>query len=277
MDVLVTNADDAKSTKLSDLGFTTLSFEESSPSIERTSKEFAGRNGSLDYGGRHAKKTVKITGIYQADSITDDQRIQERINGLLSGIDPYYITQMIGDGDIYGYERPGDKAGAVRLPTGTATYKRFLVYRSDSNVPDFKGKTGAGLLSSWELKFETVKLPYGESKPRSQALTSGQAITYNGTVACSQLEQAFYFVVTAKAASDTGFTLKVDGQTLEVNSPVVVGDVYTLSGMNNLRGNQNINSKTNAGYFVLKPDATNKVVCSIDATIQIKNLCDLYM
>lgn len=276
MDLLVTKLD-GKTTKLSALGAQVYNFQESAPTISRTSKSFDGRNGSLDYGARHTDKKIKVSILLTANQVSGDNIAQQQINALLSQINPYYITKIDGDDLMYDFERPGQKKGDLSFSGGAENNKRFKVYRTDTNVPDFQGKTGNKLISIWDLEFETVGLPYGESKPRDVTVTSGQSIQYNGTAACSQLEQAFYFVVKAKVANANGFTLKLDTQTLEINSPVVVGDVFTLSGMNNVRGNQNINDKTNAGYFVLNPSATNKLTCSIDADIQLKNLIDLYV
>lgn len=276
MDLLITKLD-GNSTSLSSIGLQVIEIKETSPSIERIAENFDGRNGSLDYGGRHVSKKLTVSAMYSAVGMSEDSRIESLINSLTSQIEPFYITKFFNDGSMYNFEQPGEVTGDLKFANGNEDYKRYKVYRSDTNSPEFKGKIGDKLISTIDLEFTTVGLPYGESKPRSQALASGQSIAYNGNVACSQLEQSFYFVVTAKDASANGFTLTVDNQSLVVTSPVVVGDIYTLAGMNNTRGSQNINNKTNAGYFVLRPNADNKIVCSISADIQIKNLCDLYI
>jgi len=276
MDLLITKLD-GNSTSLSSIGLQVIDIKEKSASIDRIAKTFDGRNGSLDYGGRHVDKKITVSAMYGAIGMSEDAKTESLINALTSQIEPFYITKFFKDGSMYNFERPGQETGNLTFANGNEDYKRYKVYRSDTNSPDFKGKIGDKLISTIDLEFKTVGLPYGESKPRSQALASGQSIVYNGNVACSQLEQSFYFVITAKEASDNGFTLTVDNQSLIVTSPVVVGDVYMLSGMNNTRGDQNINNKTNAGYFVLRPNAANKVTCSISADIQIKNLCDLYI
>lgn len=422
MDLLITKLD-GNSTSLSSIGLQVIDIKETSPSISRISKTFDGRNGSLDYGGRHVDKKLMVSAMYSATSMSEDAKIEGSINGLTSQIEPFYITKFLNDGSIYDFERPGQETGNLKFANGNEDYKRYKVYRSDTNSPEFKGKIGDKLISTIDLEFTTVGLPYGESMPRdldvkpnvpyySENLVTGTSnelktytgsgwgnspaspasetygagryyasayienttpvemniyvhvnghagnfsgttiaagqsgivsctfdiiegqsldsmwvgftssqtesytykykemmvtrtpsswspspsdpgynewyidtyyntnnlfIPYAGTAPCSQLEQSFYFVVTAKEKSDSGFTLTVDDQSLIVTSPVVVGDVYTLAGMNNTRGNQNINNKTNAGYFVLRPNAANKVVCSISADIQIKNLCDLYI
>lgn len=273
MDLLVTTKS-GKQTKLSEFGLQTISFEDEPASISRVSESFAGRNGMLDYGGQHVTKKIKITAVYCATSISSDETVQESVNGLLSQVEPYYITAIYNNDDVYDFERPGQTTGVVNWVKGTESHKRFLVYRSSTDAPEFQGKVGNQLISTWSFEFETAELPYGESKPRD--VTVNGTIQYAGTVACSQLEQAFYIVLTAKAASDSGLQLTIGDSKLDITRPVVAGDVYTLSGMNNLCGSQNINNKTNYVYFTLLT-GDNKVTCSIGADIQVKNLKDLYL
>lgn len=254
MDIIIAKLN-GQETKLSSLGLQILDFEESPVTISRINKSFSGRNGYLDYGGNHTVKKLKITGFYGVASKEDDEVFQTKINGLLSQVEPIWIA----------------------TDNSQLNFKRFKVFRSDTNSPTFVGSNGKKFISKWEFEFETVELPYGMSKPRSATIANNTTIAYGGTVACSQLEQPFYFVVTAKAASANGFQLKVDNQVVDITTPVVIGDVYQLTGMNFTRNGQNINKETNAGYFVIKPDAANKVTCSIAADIQIKNLCDLYV
>lgn len=275
MDVLV-SARDGTAVTLSSIGFKTLSFEETPTAIERNTTDFSGRNGSIDYGGRHTNKSIKFEGFYYASSMSEDEYIQERINGVLSSIEPIYITQMSNDNELYSFERPGERSGAVTVTGGSESHKRFLVYRTDTNSPEFKGKSGIGLLSTWSFEFDTVELPYGESKPYDLSIVNGNSVPYAGNTANSQLEQPFYFEVTANAASTTGFILTLDSQVWEVRTPVVVGDVFKIAGMSNYRGSQNINDETNYGYFIFQPSKTNKVTCSISAKIIVRNLKDLY-
>lgn len=276
MDVLIAARDGTSAVALGSLGLQVTDFEESPPSITRNSKSFAGRNGAIDYGGRHTTKMIKVTAYYYAANLAEDESIQERVNGLLSGLDPYYVSMMFNMAEMYGFERPGQRTGELESLPDEETYKRFLVYRTDSNSPDFKGKSGAGLLSSWSFEFATAELPYGESKPKDMIIASGQSIPYVGTTDNSQLEQPFYFEVVASAASATGFKLTVDDQVWEARTPVIAGDIYKIAGSSNLRGDQNINDDTNYGYFVLHQDKPNKLTCSIAAQITVKNLKNLY-
>lgn len=276
MDVLIASRDGTSTVTLGSLGLHVIDFEESPPSVTRNSKSFAGRNGSIDYGGIHTTKTINVTAYYYAANIADDESIQERVNGLLSGLDTYYISMMFNTTDMYEFERPGQRTGKLESLPDEKSYKRFLVYRTDSNSPDFKGKSGAGLISNWDFEFATAELPYGESNPKDMTIASGQSIPYAGTTDNSQLEQPFYFEVVASAASATGFRLTVDDQIWEVRTPVVAGDIYKIAGMSNLRGDQNINDDTNYGYFVLHQGKPNKLTCTIAAKITVKNLKNLY-
>ena len=276
MDVLIASRDGTNTVTLVSLGLHVIDFEESPPIVTRNSKSFAGRNGSIDYGGQHTSKTIKVSTYYYATNLTEDEAVQERVNGLLSGLDTYYLTQKLSDADQYVYERPGQKSGSIAIPQDTESYKRFLVYRTDNSGPEFQGKSGAGLLSSWDFEFATAELPYGESKPKDVTVASGKSIPYAGTTDNSQLEQPFYFEVVASAASATGFKLTVDDQVWEVRTPVIAGDIYKIAGMSNLRGDQNINDDTNYRYFVLHQGKPNKLTCSIAAKIKVKNLKNLY-
>ena len=222
MDLLITTKA-GKQTKLSSLGLLTTSFEDAPASISRNNETFAGRDGPLDYGGQHDSKPIKVTVYYSASSISDDESIQERVNGLLSQIEPYYVTQIYSDGDMYKFERPGTSTGDLAPTSGTESHKRFLAYRTDVNPPEFQGKVGNKLVSAWTFEFATAELPYGESKPRDVAVASGQSIKYNGSVACSQLEQAFYIVLTAKVASAGGFKLNINDHELDITTPVEIG------------------------------------------------------
>ena len=144
MDLLVTKLD-GKTTKLSTLGAQVYNFQESAPTISRTSKRFDGRNGSLDYGARHTDKKIKVSILLTANQVSGDNIAQQQINALLSQINPYYITKIDGDDLMYDFERPGQKKGDLSFSGGAENNKRFKVYRTDTNVPDFQGKTGNNL------------------------------------------------------------------------------------------------------------------------------------
>lgn len=262
---------------LSELGATVLSFNEAPAEIERVNQSFSGRNGSLDYGGRYASKTITANIMYSAKSISDDIEIQKKISALLNNIDGYYISQMYSNGNMYTYERPSVKTGSFNPSATTEANERFLVYRTDTNESEFVGKSGNTLFSKWAFEFQTKELPFGESRPRDQTLSSGGTITYDGTVKNSQLEQPFYFELTANQDSSDGFTLTIGSHKLEVSAVTKAGDKFVLAGINNTQNGTNINNLTNYDYFELLPSTTNKVTCSISASIVLKNVKDLFL
>lgn len=139
MDLLVTKLD-GKTTKLSTLGAQVYNFQESAPTISRTSKRFDGRNGSLDYGARHTDKKIKVSILLTANQVSGDNIAQQQINALLSQINPYYITKIDGDDLMYDFERPGQKK-VIYL--SAEELKIINVLKSIAQIPMyliFKGK-----------------------------------------------------------------------------------------------------------------------------------------
>lgn len=275
MDIVITSLTGDRY-KFSDYGLRVMSFEESPATISRTTKTVDGRNGSLDYGGRHDSKKIKAEIFYSASSMSDDEHMQETMNGILSSLDKYYVQFINNDKDMYSFERPGETYGETNWNKGTVSHKRFLVSRSDNNSPEFQGKIGGSLHSTWSFEWETTDLPYGESVPRNVVLTNGNPIVYNGNVNCSQLEQFFYFQIKPTASAQS-LTLTVDDQKIVVNYAVRSGDTIKLTGMDYVVNSTNVNDKTNYGYVILKTNKPNKFSIDIPAQVTIMNLKDLYV
>lgn len=277
MDALITSKDDSSSIKLSELGLQVYLFEESPVTVTHNTKSFEGRNGSIDYGGSHGSKTIKITSYFKAENITENELIQQSLNGILSSSESFYLTQLSSDDDMYDFERPGATDGELTDNENYPSHKRFLVTRTDNNAPEFQGKTGK-LLSTWEFEFETTELPYGESVPENVDLNDMTIVPYDGTVVNSQLEQLFYFQIKPKVASTKGFSFTVGGHEWTYSGATVVGDVFELHGISNLKNDLSVNDETNYEFFELKPErqAANEFSCSISADIQLFNVKDLY-
>lgn len=251
MDLKITDLT-GKSVLFSGFNATLLTFSETAAEAERISKSFAGRNGSLDYGGRYTTKKLTVKIMYEVNSFTADQAMQQKVNALLGDSSGYYIQ-------------------VANLN------KRFLVYREDTNLPEMVGKSTNKYTLTWEFEFKTKELPFGESLPRDQVLKSGDTIMYNGTAKDSQLEQPFYFEVVANADSSNGFDLSVGSHKLKVNAVTKKGDKFVLAGINNTQNGTNINNLTNYDYFELSPGGVNKVTCTVDADIKLKNVKDLFL
>ncbi|YAB13922.1 hypothetical protein ACT5GY_02795 [Lactiplantibacillus plantarum] len=88
MDALITNLNGTEH-KLSDFGFQVLNFEESAPTITRTTKSFDGRAGSLDYGGRHVVKRITINGLYWVKSLEQVDDVRDKLTRLCHKRNPF--------------------------------------------------------------------------------------------------------------------------------------------------------------------------------------------
>lgn len=163
MDLLVEKGNNK--TYLSQLGFLVTSFEEGAPAIARNSTNIQGRNGSVDFGGWHESKKVKLEGFYRAEDQYEEETLKERLFALLSDPEGIYITEMRGEIG-QGFERPGETEGEVYEHMMTRPgHKRFYVYAS-SIENEFQGNVGGTVLYKMSVEFTTLKLPYGESVPR---------------------------------------------------------------------------------------------------------------
>lgn len=163
MDLLVEKGNNK--TYLSQLGFLVTSFEEGAPTIARNSTNIQGRSGSVDFGGWHESKKVKLEGFYRAEDQYEEETLKERLFALLSDPEGIYITEMRGEIG-QGFERPGETEGEVYEHMMTRpSHKRFYVYAS-SIENELQGNVGGTVLYKTSVEFTTLKLPYGESVPR---------------------------------------------------------------------------------------------------------------
>ncbi|AVH85688.1 hypothetical protein [Lactobacillus phage Silenus] len=163
MDLLVEKGNNK--TYLSQLGFLVTSFEEGAPTIARNSTNIQGRSGSVDFGGWHESKKVKLEGFYRAEDQYEEETLKERLFALLSDPEGIYITEMRGEIG-QGFERPGETEGEVYEHMMTRpSHKRFYVYAS-SIENELQGNIGGTVLYKMSVEFTTLKLPYGESVPR---------------------------------------------------------------------------------------------------------------
>lgn len=163
MDLLVEKGNNK--TYLSQLGFLVTSFEEGAPTIARNSTNIQGRSGSVDFGGWHESKKVKLEGFYRAEDQYEEETLKERLFALLSDPEGIYITEMRGEIG-QGFERPGETEGEVYEHMMTRpSHKRFYVYAS-SIENELQGNVGGTVLYKMSVEFTTLKLPYGESVPR---------------------------------------------------------------------------------------------------------------
>lgn len=103
----------------------------------------------------------------------------------------------------------------------------------------------------------------------------GSAISYRGTVPCSQLEQGFTIQLTA-TGSASSLSFKIDDTELTSSNAVAAGDVILLNGFSYTQNGLSIVSKTNKAYFILQPDKPNRITCNVPGTVRILGFQNLY-
>lgn len=273
MDLLVNNG--SLNVKLSAKNIVTTDFDESIPSLTPNTLSFKGRNGKLNFGSDYAEKKLTYTGYLTASSQSDYEAKRNQLYQLFNSTNPFYITPIYSDDEMYGFERPGQTKGdKIGQSGGSESNKRFYVILEDTFQPEFQGRIGGKQLYKLSISFITAELPFGESKPKTATITD--KITYQGTVSASQLEVPFYVQVTANEVA-TNLSLQIGDHTWTYRGPVSIGDIFKIGGVYNLKNSLNVNDDTNAEYFVLDPFNGNKVVCSINATIEVHNYKELYL
>lgn len=275
MDLLITNGD--TSIKLSDKGIITTDFDETSPSLRPSTKSFSGRNGKLFFGSDYDTKKLTFAGYLTATSQFDYETTRNWLYQTVGSAEPFYITPILSGDPQYDYELPGQSTGnKLGQSNGVESTKRFYVTSSDTLAPQFVGSVDSKQIYKLELKFETAGLPFGETKPKTTAVTT--QIAYAGTVAASQLEVPFYIKLTAQQTA-SAISLQIGSRTWTYSGTVATGDVFLIGGMYNLKNSLSVNDNTNFEYFVLEPSASSQIAVnsSITATIEIHDYKELYL
>lgn len=252
MDLLVEKGNNK--TYLSQLGFLVTSFEEEAPTIARNSTNIQGRSGSVDFGGWHESKNVKLEGFYRAEDQYEEEMLKERLFALLSDPEGIYITEMRGEIG-QGFERPGETEGEVYEHMMTRpSHKRFYVYAS-SIENELQGNVGGTVLYKMSVEFTTLKLPYGESVPRDldvKPITVNNAVgtnlltntgaDYNPSFWSDSSETTYLVndgIVTVSSKGKSVFTSTQQGM------PLAAGDHVVLSI--DVKGTGNVSSGYNNG------------------------------
>lgn len=196
MDLLIEKNDGSKAF-ISQFKVLVTEFEESAPVVKRNNTELDQRNGAIDFGGWHDSKEIKLTAIYKADGMDDEERLREKIYALLSDPDGYYITQF-KTSPLEALQRPGETTGDYfEQLTDYPSHKRFNVYTSEIEN-EFQGRIGDELLYKLAVTFKTLWLPYGETPARDVVLNENKA----SAVGTNLLTGTGDHTVTGTAAQD---------------------------------------------------------------------------
>jgi hypothetical protein len=277
MDVLITK--NGVDTQLSALGLLVFDFDDSSPTTSITRTSVKGRNGVISAGGVFVEKQITISGMFYASDLFAYEEKKDEINALLSNVEPFYITKMVPDDDIYKFERPGESTDFSLLDVSHKAYKyRYEVYCDNEITYEFKGKSGAGILSAYSATFTTFETPFGQTVPSDETITG--AIPYKGTAICSQLDWPWYLKLTATESQTGSFSVKINDRewTYESKTNVESGQVFELRGIENTMDSENINGFTNCEHFELiaTEDNTNSFSTTFKGTAEIINKIEFY-
>lgn len=277
MDLLIEKNDGSK-VFISQFKVLVTEFEESAPVVKRNNTELDQRNGAIDFGGWHDSKEIKLTAIYKADGMDDEERLREKIYALLSDPDGYYITQF-KTSPLDKLQRPGETTGDYfEQLTDYPSHKRFNVYASEIEN-EFQGRIGDELLYKLAITFKTLWLPYGETPAQDVVLSKDEASTavikYIGTVPCNQLEQGFKIRFTAKQESNH-LDLSMNGETVTYSDTVHSGDVFEFAGFSYKLNGLSIANKVTKNYYTLQPNGENILSCNITGKFEIIKFQNLY-
>lgn len=277
MDLLIEKNDGSKAF-ISQFKVLVTGFEESAPVVKRNNTELDQRNGAIDFGGWHDSKEIKLTAIYKADGMDEEERLREKIYALLSDPDGYYITQF-KTSPLETLQRPGETTGDYfEQLTDYPSHKRFNVYASEIEN-EFQGRIGDELLYKLAITFKTLWLPYGETLAQDVVLSKDEASTavikYIGTVPCNQLEQGFKIRFTAKQESNH-LDLSMNGETVTYSDTVHSGDVFEFAGFSYKLNGLSIANKVTKNYYTLQPNGENILSCNITGKFEIIKFQNLY-
>lgn len=267
-------------TALSSIGILVTDFSDSSPVVKVNRREVTNRSGYVFNGAVHQVKTMTISGVFLVSNAYELEEKKDEINGLISNDEPFYITKMLPtQNDFYDFELPGEEAALELLSIPHKTYKyRYKVIAQSEMSYSFIGKSAAGLLNRFSVTLETAELPFGETVPIDEVVTT--TINYNGTSKCSQLEWPWVMKLTANAAQSGTINVKVGSRlfTYQAVTPLKQGDTLLLKGVETTLNGVNMNDHTNYEHFILEPSSSKKIAVetNFQGTIQLLNKVELY-
>lgn len=268
--------------RLSSLGILVTDYKENGIETEVNQNSISGRNGYVLTKGKFTKKEITVTGIYYKKNQYEDDRMRDRLNGLFSILDPFYITKMYpAESDLYNYENPGETAKFDLLNVKHFPYfYRHKVLLSEPISFEFQGMSKLGILTKCTFNFKTAESPFGMTIPLDENLTGKNTIAYKGTAPCSQLEWPFQIKieVTADWGNILNFTIGKRTLTYKGDNKLKKGDIISLNGFSNTLNGININDKTNCEYFILEPNFKEVIDyhCDIASNIYILNKIEFY-
>ena len=197
MDLLIEK--DGQARKLSELGLYNIAVDDSSPTVDISTRTVKGRNGRIFDGLTYAEKVIEVRARLSVPTMEAFFDKKDELTRYILGEDSFYITKMYPQRDeLYEFETAGQTTGELEIaniPHQPWRY-RYKVAGSERINYEFIGKSSAGLKYNISFSFVTVELPFGETVPKDLELSTN-TFDYAGTAQLSQLEVPFVVELTA--------------------------------------------------------------------------------
>lgn len=279
IDLLITKANEEFT--LSDLGLNVTSVNTSSAGLDVQYSRITNNSRKLRNSSSYTTKNIQVAGNFVASNLFDYEELKDELNAKLVDEESYFITKMLPtDDSMFNYELPGERTGDINfLEEEHEPYKyRYDVILVGDVAHSFVGRSGRGLLYTFDLTFETDKLPFGET-PASDIFVTNN-IPYAGTAENSQLESGWILQLVASDTQSGDFYVQVGDRRFEHTSltDIEAGDRFELKGFETELNDSNINNYTNYEHFILKPNNDDQITLDTNfvGTIEVLGLKDLY-
>lgn len=284
MDLLIEK--DGQSQKLSGLGLYNIAVDDSSPTVDISTRTVKGRNGRIFDGLTYAEKVIEVRARLSVPTMEAFFDKKDELTRYILGEDSFYITKMYPQrNELYEFETAGQTTGELEIANiqHNQWRYRYKVAGNERINYEFVGKSSAGLKYNISFSFVTVELPFGETVPKDLALSTN-TFDYAGTAQLSQLEVPFVVELTA-SADNTDFFVEIDGRRFtyrHAETPIRSGQKLLLRGIETVLASgtneTNVNNRTNFEYFVIRPKFNKKIpwFTNFRGTIKILGFKELY-
>lgn len=156
-------------------GFTINDIKISVPEQNNLFEDIEGLNGRFHQGSTHTVTQIDVDVEYNLDFELDFPLLRDKLYGLVSSTEPFYIREKRAREHKVLFEVPGERTGEmVKGASEYATGKQYLVLRDGSSTIEKIAMVGSGTIT-----FVTSALPYAESIYTTKEIDVN-GVTYDG-------------------------------------------------------------------------------------------------
>lgn len=156
-------------------GFTINDIKISVPEQNNLFEDIEGLNGRFHQGSTHTVTQIDVDVEYNLDFELDFPLLRDKLYGLVSSTEPFYIREKRAREHKVLFEVPGERTGEmVKGASEYATGKQYLVLRDGSSTIEKIAMVGSGTIT-----FVTAALPYAESIYTTKEIDVN-GVTYDG-------------------------------------------------------------------------------------------------